>query len=246
MNSKTAILLATIAAAGLPASGEFIIDNFSFGTAEVVLYPPPPGQPGISGPGYDGPAVAGILGGSRSVELTVEAPGLPGDPTDFSIKGQVRVVELAAPGFGDKGIVRISNDDLVNSKVVITWDNSLIGLGGVDITLEGPAILLDIVSTDQDITARFDIWDTSSGHSWLSKTTAVAGPQTIAFPLGLFTAGADFTDVDKITMLIDPPAAGDMSITKVYMVVPETSTVLGMGALAGLVGIWQVRRMRKA
>jgi len=114
---------------------------------------------------------------------------------------------------GDNGLYRYAESTGVGGAGNLTYGNTTplnTDFSGQD------SIDIHIDAADQVI-PFYIILESGGGAQVgiLLMSTAVSGSaQTLNYPLGSFSGALDFTDIDKITVLMDPPSnAGDFSIS---------------------------------
>jgi hypothetical protein len=140
------------------------------------------------------------LGGWRTIRVQVQAK-IPG--------GNSSSVE--ANTFTSPGNFQFTTSSKVDSKGWVTWDANGVGLNAN--FSSGSAFVLSGV--DDDLATPYTIiLQTFGGGSSTATVTTLGNDATIdlAFPIASFTAGANLSDIDRITLLIDPPRGGDVSI----------------------------------
>lgn len=218
-------LLGLITAAGMLWSlntNAELIDDFS--TQQLI--------PGVS-PGNsvtDTVFNGGILGGYRTLIVR-------------NISGPNILSEAEAYVIGDE--LFVNNDTDVNGEVDVIWDANGSGLGGVDLTIEATGIAMEVISIDQNVTVEFIIEDQSNNVSNSGAKTFM-GPGLFFVEFLDFIGTADFTDVNKITMMLRGPLAWDgrIDIVESTIPVPEPGSFVIMGL--GLIGLGAARFKKKA
>ncbi len=222
----------------IPANATVIfIDNF-VGSQTVF----------VTGPGSNqsGAAVgAGVLGGSRSLEVTQTAGGL----TDIgTVGGGALTLSLSA---ADQGFALLTYDGDTNGTLT---EN---GITPTDVTDGGQNIYIGL-SVRSDLVAPITMTfysgtGNSSSYTFNTPALGFAVPYTEYYiPMTSFLtlsgAGADFANITAATLLIDgtdPSAAGVDVQVKNYEATPAPEPAsLGLMA-AGLAGLF-IRRRRKA
>jgi len=219
------LLLPVLALASTTASA-VVIDNFDTGNTNITR-----NSVGTSTDTANGNP-ADIIGNDRDASLTY-------------ISGELDASAQANP---PTGRFSWSNAAGVTSSASLVWDDGAGGLGGVDLTEGGlsDAILMELVTIDLDVQLTFTVEDTQGGSS--SRTLTGLTPGELKFAYASFTGTANFTDVNRISLLFEGPANVDATIDLVStsQLVPEPASVLLFGVgLTALGGAMRRRRGRR-
>jgi len=219
------LLLPVLALASTTASA-VVIDNFDTGNTNITRT-----SVGTSTDTANGNP-ADIIGNDRDASLTY-------------ISGELDASAQANP---PTGRFSWSNAAGVTSSASLVWDDGAGGLGGVDLTEGGlsDAILMELVTIDLDVQLTFTVEDTQGGSS--SRTLTGLTPGELKFAYASFTGTANFTDVNRISLLFEGPANVDATIDLVStsQLVPEPASVLLFGVgLTALGGAMRRRRGRR-
>ncbi|MDD2724795.1 MAG: PEP-CTERM sorting domain-containing protein [Methylovulum sp.] len=169
-----------------------------------------------------------------------------------STNGNVVINTNTTPTFG---ALSVSNAADVISQTSVLWNGNNTGLfGGVDLTDGGAstALLLAITSIDQgNVTITFKVREkTSAGGetATLALTGLGVGTQSFLFSSFANFAAVDFTQVNKIEMIIDAGSASDLTLDMVEtnqdINLPEPSSLVLMGL--GLAGLSFLRKRKAA
>jgi len=146
------------------------------------------------------------------------------------------------------GVMAFSTDVGNTGLFELRYDAGGAGLGGIDLTANGgDRIIVDLRSADAGADVTVTIMDQSANTSDLSIMT-VGGAEVLEFEFANFSAGADFTDVDKIEVALQGVIEGDYSIDLIG--IPQTmvggtvgsmstATLLVAGAQANM-GLWSL------
>lgn len=140
------------------------------------------------------------LGGSRSINVEIEATILGGSSSS-----------VEANAFTSPNNFQFTTSSKVDSKGWIVWDANGTGLN-VDFAA-GSAFVLSGLDDDLATTYAIKVETFGGGSSEAAVTTAGndAGLDLV-LPFGSFSAGANWLDIDRITLLVNPPRGGDVSI----------------------------------
>jgi len=222
---RLTLLLPVLALASTTASA-VVIDNFDTGNTNITR-----NSVGTSTDTANGNP-ADIIGNDRDASLTY-------------ISGELDASAQANP---PTGRFSWSNAAGVTSSASLVWDDGAGGLGGVDLTEGGlsDAILMELVTIDLDVQLTFTVEDTQGGSS--SRTLTGLTPGELKFAYASFTGTANFTDVNRISLLFEGPANVDATIDLVStsQLVPEPASVLLFGVgLTALGGAMRRRRGRR-
>jgi len=144
------------------------------------------------------------------------------------------------------GVMSFSSDPDSIGTFYLKWDADGAGLGGVDLTQDGgDRFLVKLQHADQNSDVKMVVMDQSAGSSEHTIMTG-AGEQTLEFKFSDFSAGADFTDVDKIELTVFGIDSGDYRID--YIDIPQrkvggmvgsmdSATLMVAGAQSSM-GLW--------
>jgi len=177
-----------------------------------------------------------VLGGQRNTTLTF----------DSKVDGGT---DVTADLFPSPGYVILDQDTGFTAHFELEY-----GLGGnldADLTDGGASAGLTVVfgvGTDAvaDVTVTAETWNgTIYNSSALQKVQDVNGGGYMTFPYASFVGSGDFTDVDRLSILLQGAMSGDYQIDlETTGLIPEPVTMaglmLGIGALGGYI------RRRKA
>ena len=208
-------------AAVLPVHGAILIDDFT-DFQSVSQLCSNIGTPASS------TVLGGMIGGERDVRLDI----------------------TACPGVGDLSVLVTSYfhsaDAGVRGTSLAAWDgidgNGLVvnptGLGGIDLTEGGTqdAFQLLIQQADLNSTLVFDVYTNGSNSSrYILNLVGGALNTDLVVPFADFVpnlgAGADFTNVGAITMLIDGTAVSSLDVIVDFLSTTSTLTAIKTGAL---------------
>ncbi len=202
-----------------------LIDDFSTNQAQLV-------QPGnIPGTVSSSVSGSGILGDWRDLSLTI--PGAEGPATEQSARAGVSL-----------GSLNIGNDPGVSSIVTVAWDGAGVGAGAAGLGADGDlstaiAILVNVISADQDVTIDFDLTDVNNVVASASKTVSAG---LVNFAKSDFTGLADWSQLRSIVMTVNGPAAYDVQIELVEASdVPEPATLFLSGGVLLALGLFRKR-----
>lgn len=219
LRSIFALLLATVA---LPVQAAIIIDDFSTFQSlsqSCATIGTPMGGTVVGG---------GILGGERDVRLNI----------------------TACPGVGDLSVLVTSYfhsaDAGVRGTSLAAWDgmdgNGLVvdptGLGGVDLTQAGTQDAFEILIQQADLNSVlvFEVFtDGSNSSRYMLNLVGGASNTDLVVPYASFVpnlgAGADFTNVGAVTMLIDGTAVSSLDVIVDFLGTTSSLTAAKTGAL---------------
>lgn len=223
MSRKFLAIAALFAMACAPARADLIIDNFDAGPQAISI------QSGTSSDTATGLPTSDVLGGERSVELTVDSN--PGD-----LFASVNIV----PAVGAFGL---SNDAFVSSTAVLSYFGT--GGGGlvppVNLAAFGTQFSLDILSVDLTLSLTLQVF-TAGGDLAVSRTNLSAGVLNIGFDE---FGAVDLTQVTGIRLTLVAPNDADIVLNSIGVTTaatPEPSALaLGLAG-AALLGSRRIAR----
>ena len=199
------------------ASAVIAIDDFAPG---MVALSADSGTPVVSNVQS---GLLGVIGGSRETMVTWQS-------------GQLNATANNNPPIGTLGL---SSSTGVTAMFDLHYDNSGLGLGGVDMTEAGDNLGISMVFTMADAGAATTVTLTDTAGDTLDLTiNTVAGPGALFFSFANFVGIGDITDIDQIHFNIQGQVDGDYQIDLITTTrgVPEPITAtlgtLSIGALA--------------
>jgi hypothetical protein len=179
--------------------------------------------------------LAGVVGGARKVQI---------DATGNASNISSLIVDPSTPG-----TLSFNNGAGQNATGTITWNNDTAGLGGVDLGSVGanPYLQAHILSSDLNLGFRVEITETNTGLGGHNGDMAYwsinlgSGVSYVNQALSSFTnaGNVDFTQVDKIVLILSGPNAEDgmldlLEVTNTPAPEPATLSLLALGGLAML------------
>jgi len=250
LTKRVACLLAVclIFCVSVPARAEYIIDDFGAPDAanlevRVIRWNDP--DPSLvqtpSPPMPDTP----ILGGERDILLDVIGVSRL---TSFvgGIGDGTFLFNSSSPGTAATIQYDGDDDDPDGPPAALT---NFEGLGGLDLTLYGPAFELEFLSIDggqaQSSDIEIEVHSSTSTALFLGTIDDSAGPTTYPAPFAAFSNLGVFSDVTSIEFRINPGGAHDVDFElDTISIVPEPSAMalsaLGLACLLGFA--WRRRK----
>ena len=218
--------------AATPANA-VIIDTFNEGEQSIVV---PDGGTSLG----NNIAAAGIIGGSRTINVTSVVGG---SGTSVNVDDS------------NSNLLSISNNFQTTSIIEVIWDSNGAGLGGANLLADGSdALELDIVDIDQgNVTLTFSVVDTDLDVGTLTLSNLVAGDYAFLFTDFINATNVNFGSVDSVSLLIESGSSSDFALDLVQsregtdipqdeIPAPAAFPLLG----AGIAGLALARKYRKA
>lgn len=154
--------------------------------------------------------------------------------------------------FAGNDFLSISNEDNVQGTANVKWDNDGAGLAtagvGIDLTADGTAIVMDVLSIDTGVTVEMIVKNVA-GTVASSGVKGFGAPGVFFVNFADFTNSSVFTDVNSIELVFNGSPSWDGSFDFIRSANPPTSgaPIPGTIALMGiaLAGLGRMRR-RKA
>ena len=225
---STVLFAACLFLSGYAVHADIVIDNFNEGAASIVV-----NDSSTQATDTDsGLSTTNTVGGERHSVLNWQAGT---SDTTLNINQSGELIEKC--GFGSQP----ANDG---------WFELIYGNSSdlnVDLTQGGTNNTFGILFLFSDIagTTTVSVTTTGLGTSTLSKSNPMGGEMStwVWFDYSAFSAGADFANVDKISVRSDGVAGAD-TIFDMFetSVVPEPASFALFG-LSGLV-VWRLRRKK--
>jgi hypothetical protein len=231
MRTRTSLTVAALACAFVYATAQAFVTIDNFTDVDV--------NPQIVGPISAGSAtdtdtgLTGAIGGQRKLNLTING-------STFGQTSDLRVD--TTPTFGVAIFNNASGND---STGIITWDGGGT-LGGVDLTEAGvnDRINVAVLFADLNLALTVDLTDGGGDVATVAKLTgAMAGLEGFRFNDFLANnALIDLTDINKVELTFDGPAAQDATIRFIEATIgiPEPAAVSLL--TIGLAGLMRRRR----
>lgn len=222
---------ALIAVAGLASNAKaaiIMIDDFSQPLGQNAFQFVVQSLPGVAGSSLNN--ATGILGESRQLQLDLISTPFVFGFTSSSV-------------FVADGVAAWDNASRYLSEARFIYDgvaNLMLepdGLDGVDLTDGGTntAFMLDVLTTDLDLTIDVIIHSGAGNSTTVSTTlTGPAGPTSVVIDfadiIATTGAGADFSDVGAVELVLRGPESVDATIDN-FKVIPEPASMalLGLG-----------------
>jgi hypothetical protein len=224
-------LAALLALASTAARADFTVDDF--GTS-----PQSTSVTGGTGSTSSTTAAAGVLGGSRTLNLNVTANPFAQAATAI-VTGD------------DPGYFILNSGTGVNSSGSIVYDAFGAGLGGADLAQYGSQFEVDLVATDLNLTLGIRLTDTLGATQTVSFSNLSVG--LVAFGFGGFT-GVDLTSLASVALVFDAPVSADFALNFIGVtggvppVVPEPASagLMGLGLVLTIAAARRRRRLARA
>lgn len=241
MKNSITSLAASLAVGCLPGQADVIIDDFTdagdpSGTTLLQITGTTPTTQTTVSSSYSG--LSGVLGGQRDMTLTRFASALTGS----------RTVSTRVSDTGDP-FLDFQSTQNGNGQIELTYK----GLGDLDFS-SGSFFSVNFTSYDfprgESLVTMIGI-TSSSGSSSLTKNFTLGdadlnGVGSLSFPFANFLGGADFSDVDEISVTLNPARGGDFTLTSITSdasAIPEPGNGI---LLSGLIGLGLLSRRRKS
>jgi hypothetical protein len=179
--------------------------------------------------------LAGVLGGSRYLEADVQTVFGGGNSTVASANNPATALDN----------YNLATDVSVNSLGKVRWDANGAGLNA-NLPSGGSFELFDV---SNDLPTSFTIQVSTFGGGTSSSTVLTGAGSfdvNLFFPTAGFVGGANWSDIDRITLIVDTPRSGDARINAVEFNIPNVadtgSSMILLGA--GFIGLATLRRQR--
>ena len=231
MRTRTSLTVAALSCAFVYATAQAFVTIDNFTDVDV--------NPQIVGPMSSGNAsdtdtgLTGAIGGQRTLQLTING-------STFSQDSDLRVDTTPV-----QGVAILNNGSGNDSTGKITWDGGG-SLGGVDLTEAGgnDRINVAVLFADLNLALTVDVTDGGGDVATVAKLTgAMTGLEGFRFNDFLANnAAIDLTDINKVELTFDGPAAQDATIRFIEATIgiPEPAAVSLL--TIGLAGLMRRRR----